>query len=84
MTGPAFPRKFALPPFPPSDWRAVIMQEHDIAGRRMWAITIQGRTGGAPSRDWFTDIDQAYAWGLGQADKRHLAFIDLTPGGGAD
>lgn len=70
-----------LPPLPPGDWLASILQVHEIAGRRMWCVTIRGRGGASPVREWFADEDQAYAYGLSQADSRALPFIDLADGG---
>lgn len=70
-----------LPALPSGNWLAVYLQAHEIAGRPMFAVIIRGRGGKAPTRDWFSDLDQAYAFALGQADARALPFIDQTDGG---
>lgn len=70
-----------LPALPAGRWLAVYLQGHNIAGRPMWAVIIRGRGGKAPTRDWFSDLDHAYAFALSQADARALPFIDQTDGG---
>ena len=75
----------ALPDFPAERWPAVYANCHQIAGRTMYAVTIRSRAGTRPEREWFADPDQAYAFGLAQADSRALPFFDLTAGdSGAD
>ena len=77
----ALPKSVALPDLPAGNWLAVYLQGHHIAGRPMWAVIIRGRGGKAPTRDWFSDLDQAYSYALSQADARALPFFDQTDGG---
>ena len=74
-------KAFELPPLPPGDWLASILQVHEIAGRPMWSVTIRSRGGKAPEREWFPSADLAYSFGLAQADSRALPFFDLADGG---
>ena len=75
-------RTVALPDFPAERWPAVYVDAHEFAGRTMYAVTVRSRAGIRPERDWFADADQAYAFGLAQADRRALPLFDLTEPGG--
>jgi hypothetical protein len=66
-----------LPAARGGDWIGVMLEEHEVAGTGMSAITIRGRAGQKTERRWFSDGGIALAWGLSQADSRHLPFFDL-------
>lgn len=59
------------------NWIGVMIERHDVAGADMVAVTIRGRAGQKHERRWFTDGSIALAWGLSQADSRHLPLFDL-------
>jgi hypothetical protein len=59
------------------NWIGVMIERHDVAGADMVAVTIRGRAGQKHERRWFTDGNIALAWGLSQADSRHLPLFDF-------
>lgn len=59
------------------NWIGVMIEQHDVAGASMVAVTIRGRAGQKHERRWFTDGKIALAWGMSQADSRHLPLFDL-------
>lgn len=59
------------------NWIGVMIERHDVAGADMVAVTIRGHIGQKHERRWFTDGNIALAWGLSQADNRHLPMFDF-------
>ncbi|WP_234180337.1 hypothetical protein [Sphingopyxis sp. NFH-91] len=70
-------RALDLPAPRDGDWYGVLIDEHDIAGTTMTAVTIRGRRGQRAERRWFDDGGIALAWASTQADARHLPLFDL-------
>lgn len=72
-----------LPPSTEGVWIGALIDRHEIAGTTMHRVQIRGRNGGAIERNWFASREEAFAFALDRADRRHLPVIDCT-GGEAD
>lgn len=66
-----------LPPLPAGAWLGVVVEQHEVAGVGMIAVTIRSRAGQPVRREWFSDPSAALAWAAGQSDARHLPLFDM-------
>jgi hypothetical protein len=69
-----------LPEMTPGDWIGAIVDRHEIAGTTMHRVQLRGRDRGAVERNWFANRDEAMAFALDRADRRHLPVLDMTGG----
>lgn len=69
-----------LPPVTGGAWIGAIVDKHEIAGTIMHRVQIRGRGQVPIERSWFASRDEAFAFALNRADRRHLPVIDLCGG----
>jgi len=72
--------RVAIPAPRGGNWLGVAIEDHDLGGVAMVAVTIRARAG-QMERTWYADGAAALAYALGQADDRCLPMFDFREAG---